>query len=674
MTSPATAKLAAVSSRQSHPHLARAGAAARWTLAVLAGLWLALCTAVGPLYWDEENGTLAHWNWANTAIFVVSFLIYLGIITLMVRFAAGQRILPRAIGERLRQHQRNSETSRPAADQQASQPAKTRRTVRAIVTSTVTVLDRWITRGTNRFWKLMLVFFVGWLWVPTTLLAAFGADLRSQIREFSWAWNQWTGLKQPYIGFFSFVPMDIYPTAHYMWPSDPTYLTDQHNAVLTVFYGAMVTFARHLTGSNDAGIVTLAALQTLFAVFCCAAAANRFLNRPWIGKTATDSAAPPQAGGLARFLILLFFMVCPLAVFSTISITKSPLFAFSFVWWFSVWYELVQTWHPAGTRKHPQTPAIATPVHLPRHSFIAFILATSVMLISAKYAWYIIALQIVLALIADRKRWATYVVALLIPTVLIHGGISFAISSGAIIGGDPIESRGVQLQMIARVAQRNPDGISDEAKKNLAPVFNLDQMADAYSQQDADPVKSSGIQAKKVSYKWRTVTPEDMTNFNKAWFEIVKDNPIIALDALLAKCFGYFNVNDQPYVSMDYYVTSDYVQKNSTWIKDYNHDWREHIAGFTRVWGGIPVLGWPTHGNFYVVMTLLIGAAEVIRRRWLTLMTHIPLLLLMGVMITAPANNFERHMLPVAFVFGFVVLTYWRESLAERQRQSATLH
>lgn len=52
-----------------------------------------------------------------------------------------------------------------------------------------------------------------------------------------------------------------------------------------------------------------------------------------------------------------------------------------------------------------------------------------------------------------------------------------------------------------------------------------------------------------------------MTNFNKAWFEIVKDNPIIALDALLAKCFGYFNVNDQPYVSMDYYVTSDYVQK-----------------------------------------------------------------------------------------------------------------
>lgn len=61
------------------------------------------------------------------------------------------------------------------------------------------------------------------------------------------------GLKQPYIGFFSFVPMDIYPTAHYMWPANPTYLTDQHNIVLTVFYGAFAAVSRYFTDSNDAG-------------------------------------------------------------------------------------------------------------------------------------------------------------------------------------------------------------------------------------------------------------------------------------------------------------------------------------------------------------------------------------------------------------------------------------
>lgn len=75
--------------------------------------------------------------------------------------------------------------------------------------------------------------------------------------------------------------MDIYPTAHYMWPANPTYLTDQHNIVLTVFYGAFAAVSRYFTDSNDAGIVALAALQWLFAAFCCAATANRFFNLPW---------------------------------------------------------------------------------------------------------------------------------------------------------------------------------------------------------------------------------------------------------------------------------------------------------------------------------------------------------------------------------------------------------
>mgnify|MGYP000715449385 FL=1 len=62
------------------------------------------------------------------------------------------------------------------------------------------------------------------------------------------------------------------------------------------------------------------------------------------------------------------------------------------------------------------------------------------MLISAKYAWYIILFTLILALINDRKRWKTYLVALLLPTILIHGGIVFLTNTGAIIGGDPIES------------------------------------------------------------------------------------------------------------------------------------------------------------------------------------------------------------------------------------------
>jgi hypothetical protein len=85
------------------------------------------------------------------------------------------------------------------------------------------------------------------------------------------------------------------------------------------------------------------------------------------------------------------------------------------------------------------------------------------------------------------------------------------------------------------------------------------------------------------------------------------------------------------------------------------------------------VIGWVTHGNLYVTLMLLVGAAEVVLRRWRSLSWHLPLLLLMGVMITAPANNFERHMLPVAFVFGFVCLQFWRESRNARSAASANV-
>lgn len=683
--------------RTQHNAFARIGATARWALAVAACLWLAWCTAVGPLYWNDSS--IANFGALNALFGILAFAIYLFIVVVLVRKAHHQPALgwaaDRATGER------TPRTLIPRSWRTAwrKRAATFRTTKTGIWLQRISACcGRWIVRCTDKRWKIALVLVIGWLWVPTTLLAAFGADLRSQAREFSWAWNQWTGLKQPYIGFFSFAPMDIYPTAHYLWPDSPTYLTDQHNILLTLWYGSTLAVSRYFTGSNDWGIVLLAAIQWLFAIGCIAATLHRFLNLPWLTRNEYVDFAHPERGGRfapnrlgrpergmratlpsqsahapARIITILFFLLCPLAVFSTISLTKSPLFAFAFTWAFGIWYELYAT---SGDRHAPAhgAPFLARFHRLPARTFLAFLAANAIMLISAKYAWYVLLFEFVLALIADRRHWKVYVFALLVPTVLIHGGISMAINSGIIISGDPIESHGVQLQQIARIANKAPETIPESARRKLAPVFNLDQMAEAYFQQDADPVKSSGIQSKKVSYRWRSVTPESMKHFNEAWLETVRANPVVAVDALMAKCFGYFDIADLPYVSMDYYVYNDQVTSNSTWIKYYNANWRAWVANTSRQISRTPVLGWPLHGNFYVILTLLIGAAEVILRRWRTLAWHLPLLLLMGVMITAPANNFERHMLPIAFCFVFLCLTFWRDSHARVSTANTGAH
>ncbi len=633
----------------------------------------------------RADAGLAAFRWTNGVAFVAMFVVCFGIVWLLVRSAhraadSATRTTA-SLGGAADSAHRTSTGPTPAAHIAGRTIALPPRAARFFAAA-----GRLTVRATRNWRRIWLVLAIGWLWIPTTLLVAYGADILSQTREFAWAWNQWTGLDQPYIGFFSFVPMDIYPTAHYMWSTDPTYLTDQHNIVLTVIYGASAALSRYLTGSNDAGFVVLAALQWLFAGFCCASAANRFFNLPWIPRTASaprthpdyahperlrtatpidfahpergprihtlTAHTPAPAGPLARALVMLLFLCCPLVTFSTISLTKSPLFAFAFTWWFGLMYELYMT-----HRNTPARPQRTRPV-----TIAALVVSCVVMLVSAKYAWYILMIQVVLSLLADRRRWRLYLLTLLLPTVLVHGAIAMLIGSGAIIGGDPIESRGAQLQMIARVAQRNPGAIPESAAQKLAPIFNIDQMAQAYRSEDADPVKSSGIQSKKVSYRWRSVTAEDMKQFNAAWLEIVRADPQTAFDALFAKSYGYFDVFDPPYVPMSYYVDNDYVQQSNAWIKHYNHDWRGDVAHVVRQWSRIPVLGWVTHGNFYVTLTLLIGAAELALRRWRALSWHMPLLLLMGVMITAPANNFERHMLPIAFVFGFLCIMFARDN------------
>ncbi len=635
------------------------------SLIVFTCIFLATCTSLGVIY--RAQGCLTDFNWLNALIFAIAFCAYYAILRVLIYFGKNgvmpkivRFIRAKASQEKSLQAELSPEKSQTRQSQPKHSQSKIATTLRTAFFNAKRAAKWCFYHSTCRKRNIFLTLIIGWLWAPVTLLAAYGADICSQIREYSWAWNQVTGLKQPYIGFFSFVPADIYPTAHYLWPAKPTYLSDQHNIVLTLIYGAVAAVSRYFTESNDAGIVLLAVMQFVLAAFCCAATANRFLNTPWAKRRTGESQAGYTTTPITttpitlRAAVIITFLFSPLVVFSTISLTKSPLFAFAFVWWFGIMYEL-------NRLDFKQKPAA--------HTIVELIISVCIMLIAAKYAWYILAIQFVLMIISSRKRWKIWVLCILLPTILIHGAIMLAISSGAIINGDPIESRGVQLQQIARIAKLDPKSIPHAAKRAISPIFNLSQTAEAYTPQDADPVKSSGLQSKKVSYRWRYITKDDMKKFNHAWLLMITHSPIVATDALLAKSYGYFDILDVPYVGPEYYVNTENI-KNSEWIRYWLPEWRGAVSSSAESWSNTPILGWIIHGNLYVVATLLIGVAEITLRRWKTLVLHAPLALLMGVMVLAPANNFERHMLPITFVFFFTVLMFIRDSVYNTCRQS----
>ena len=278
--------------------------------------------------------------------------------------------------------------------------------------------------------------------------------------------------------------------------------------------------------------------------------------------------------------------------------------------------------------------------------------------------------QLVLALIIHRRQWSTILIGLLLPLVLFTGVTGALTATGTVIKGDPVESRSIQLQQIARVAQRNPQGIPAQARADLEPIMDLDNAAIQYTPWEADRVKSSGNQPKLIVYRWRTVTPDQLSRLNRAWLQVGLRNPVIYLDAFMAESYGYFDPGDPAYVAMSYYLNNGYVQNSGSWLAAWCHDWRNGVTGFVRTWADTPLLGLVARANFWVVAALLLIVARLAAGHWRGALCWFPLLLIMGVMITAPANNFERHMLPVDMVVPFLILDMVRQSRRARTGNS----
>ena len=582
-------------------------------LALLACLWIACCTGLGPIY--RRQGSLTQIGLAQVLVMLGALAVCLALVLACRRILLG--CAPLRMPQRLTalaQHPR----------------------VRAYAA--------FITRQTSGWRPIMRLLLLGWAWAFLTLLAAYGADLYAQAQECANFLAQLQGNQPPYGG-NAFTQMDVYPIGHYLWPEHPAFLTDQHNIVLTLVYGMTIMASNHLTGSYDAGIVLLAGLQVLFAAFCCAVTADRFLR----------GSATEQVGALARTLAMLFFLLCPFVVFSTFSLTKSPLFAFAFIWWFGIWHQL-----EAANRNSPPSASQATRLRP------GLVLSTLIMLISAKYALYIVLAQLVLALIIHRRQWATVLIGLLLPLVLFTGVTGALTATGTVIQGDSVESRSIQLQQIARVARLNPHGIPAQARADLEPIMDLDNAAIQYTPWEADRVKSSGNQPKLIVYRWRTVTPEQMSRLNRAWLQVGLRNPVIYLDAFMAESYGYFDPGDPAYVAMSYYLNNGYVQNSGSWLAAWCHDWRNGVTGFVRTWADTPLLGLVSRANFWVVAALLRIVARLAAGHLRGALCWFPLILIMGVMITAPAKNFERHMLPVDMAVPFLILDMVRQSRRTR--------
>ena len=561
---------------------------------IFASAFLAFCTAIGPIY-RAPGGTISSFGGANWLILLPVFLAYEAVI---LTATAGIR----ALGER-----------------RADKASKTDKTAHPCWTA-------WIAHRTHSFGSLWCFYLLALCWVPLIINVLAGADVLNQRTEV----NNWLCARALHhrgctMISAAYPPADIYPISHYLWPSPHAdFLTNQHNLFLTLLVGLIRFASVRLTGATWPAVVLLIALSYAFATFALAAMASRLLR------------LHPTMGTAARSILLLLPALSPIVSLDTVSLTKSPQFAFAFAWWLSTLVLMVRK-----------------PESVTRRDRWALALSTLACAICVKYALALVLIELVVLLIRKHHEWKRWLACLLVPAALFSGALHAMYASGQAIDGDPIESRAVLVQQIARIEKYAPDRLPRSVVRDLDPIFDMHAMAEVYNPDDADPVKSSGDG--RISYRWRTITRTQWKKFLPAWKKAVQADPTIAFDAFANEFYGYFDLNDRPYISFLYYANNFAV--NAIISQQLAHNpVRMGLLRFFHGWERLPVLGWPLHGNFWVVLTLLALCIELRERRWDDFWLDLPLLAQMGVMVFAPANNFDRHMIALAVYAVFLLI------------------
>lgn len=513
-----------------------------------------------------------------------------------------------------------------------------------------------ILKATRSAPRIALILLICWVWVPIVFYAAYGADFISQLTEFrNWYLATFTGTHVPYHG-ASLTEMDVYPIAHYLWPATPTFFSNQNNFFLTFFYGLAGFLSVQITHDTAAGVIFLSLTQFAFAVFATSVTVHRFFTLPFnqeapvsdTNGSATDAQGAHTSSGLGaipRLLVLLFLAACPTIFASTITLAKNPLFSFACLWCVGIVYDI-------SARGMNRTRGAA------------LVVGTVLLLVNAKFGIYFAIVILIVAILLRTTDWKRLLATIGIPIIIVQSGLFAFTSTGLVMHDDTIETKAIQIQQLARVVKYAPDSLSVQEKRELSKLFNLKTMAKVYDPTIADPVKSSG-KTVPVSYRWKSVTPEDWKTFTSLWLHIGMKNPIGYFDAFFAKTYGYFDITDTSTSTAISYLNQKYNKNPASYTKYFRVSgvissapapMRHGASLALKTWYRTPIIGTLAHANLWVIATLLLLCVQLKRKDFKKLLLEVPVILQYGILIISPANNFERYTIGIVLSFVFVAI------------------
>lgn len=498
-------------------------------------------------------------------------------------------------------------------------------------TGRITRASEWVFA---RWWRVSLVLMV--LWSPLFVMQAPGSansDLHFQVMEV---------LKDRGDDFYK--PFDVYPMAHYLLPNDQVLLSNHHNAFLTWIYGRTIGLSGTLFGSYKPGFLLLTSTQAVFTLVA-------------LGR-AMSVAASWVLSSRVKVVALVVLVACgyPMALWST-SIAKNPLFAAAFVWWLALSVE-----HARSTGRPP------------RWRWLEWLVVTLVMLISAKFALYIVAVQIVVLVIVRRgwPAWRSVGFSLVLPTMVFYLALKSVVAAGWVIPGDPLAGNGLQIQTTAVVLKEHPDALSPSDRDRLEEIFDVDMMVDVYDPATMKPIRGAGYS--DGAYKWREVTREEAAQFPDIWWDLVRSEPRTVADGVLFKAYAFFDPLTQGRFNWPNIRINDLMQSkkiNGLVLTDdgTNDALRTRLHDATVTVNETSGLSLVIASSVRVVLVILLVTAGIALRRPSVWVWGLPLALHSAVLVMSPLSSSGRYALGIAYALPFAVLAV---AASRREESSST--
>lgn len=384
------------------------------------------------------------------------------------------------------------------------------------------------------------------------------------------------------------------------------YITNHHPVFHTMLLGGCAKVGLFF-GSFNFGLFIYTFLQTLFLIFTLSYTIYymKKLNIPyWV-----------------RFIILLFYLICPVFPFYGMSTVKDTFFSC-----FVVFYT-IQLFDLLKNKKYQ------------KHQFFLLFIIVFFLILFRNNGIHVFLLSFPFLFLTLTKLWKKNLVFLLLCLSFYLGYTKVALPLFSIPEGSSREMLSIPFQQTARYVANYEDKVTDKEREAIDKILDYATLKERYKPSISDPVKETFN---------KYATKEDLKQYFVVWTEMFFKHPLVYLEATVSNTYGYFYPN-----TTNWYIYYEYDKrlKESGFAYHYNdfEHMREVLSKYGNAYKKVPVLGLTVNIGFAFFLLFSLFVYVLYEKKYTYLPVFAPSFALLLICFASPVNTYFRYAMPYIF-------------------------